>query len=48
MLKFVESQKIILNIMILLFSKYNDITLLNSLDHIFITPERKKFGSKLF
>jgi len=30
------------------YPEYNDINLSNSLDHIFITPERKKFGSKLF
>ena len=30
------------------YPEYNDINLSKSLDHIFITPERKKFGSKLF
>lgn len=51
---YVQLNRFLLKILIKIYRKsrnypeYKDISLSNSLDHIFITPERKKFGSKLF
>lgn len=51
---YVQPNRLLLKILIKIcrksknYPEYKDISLSNSLDHIFITPERKSFGSKLF